>query len=123
MLQTVSAEELKRLLRLRICRKCQWRPSGSAADGPDTPRTCEARCPVFAQLELLLAIAKYLDPMVGSTEGAVNRVIARLPETEARLGKLRTARMEQDNPFNRYHAEIIKLMREQVLRNKKCAGR
>jgi hypothetical protein len=103
MLHPVTPETLQRLLRARICTKCPWRPSGTKTLSPDVPRSCEARCPVFARLEALHAIAKYLDPMVGSTDDAVRRLSSSSGQASAR---------PEHDVLTHHQEEIIKIVRQ-----------
>ncbi len=69
-----TSELLSQLIRGRICASC---PNLSREDPPcgiTLPHTCERDCPLFAQLQTLVGISRYMDPMLGSPRHVIERM-------------------------------------------------
>src|SRR4051812_41064313 len=60
-----------RLVRDVACTQCYQRPPGSELLGPEAPRACEGRCPLFIHLPALIGLAGRVDDAPGSCDLAV----------------------------------------------------
>src|SRR5689334_20577741 len=73
-----SLEAVKHEVRRRICATCRRRSADVARRNANSPRSCEATCPVFAHLPMLRKTALLIDPMLRSRKevlrGRINRV-------------------------------------------------
>jgi hypothetical protein len=75
-----TLDMLKRALRVKVCASCPHRPAGSERLGCDTPRSCEAHCPIFLHLPQIKAIGEQVDTMIASRERVLRGVMERIRE-------------------------------------------
>ena len=86
MLRTLPSPEIfKNEMRHRVCRVCPFRPPHTEALGPQIPRRCEAKCPLFLHLPMLRKIALLTDPMLRSRRWTLQQWVGRLCEEDPRL--------------------------------------
>ena len=71
-------EQLRRLLRVRVCGDCPYRTPGTDGQAPEVTRPCEEGCPLFVHLPLLREAARQVDPMVGNRPRMVRQVLSRI---------------------------------------------
>ena len=83
MQHAIPLETMARSLRVKVCALCPRRPAGSEAWGNQTPRPCEATCPVFVHLPLLRDAAARVDPLVGCRERVLRGLMRRLDDAAA----------------------------------------
>jgi hypothetical protein len=75
-----TLDVLKRALRVKVCASCPHRPAGAECLGCDTPRACEAHCPIFVHLPQIKAIGEQVDTMIASRERVLRGVMNRIRE-------------------------------------------
>ena len=78
MLPSPTLRALQTQLRQSICRRCANAPRASRSLGPDVPRSCEKRCPLFGQLPRLKRTAELLDPTLRCRRLELEHLITQL---------------------------------------------
>jgi hypothetical protein len=72
---TVTLDQVKRVLRSRVCADCPYRTPGTDSQSPDRPRGCESSCRLFMHLPVLREVARQVDPMVGNRKRALSNLL------------------------------------------------
>jgi hypothetical protein len=102
-MQVRSEEQLRRELRVQICRKCPLRIGAAGRNSAQVPSRCEPTCPLFSQLGVLIRRATLLDPMLRSREQMLAHLL------QERADKLRRS----DLPLRQYGARAAHLIAQQ----------
>ena len=81
-----TVEKMQSLLRARVCADCPYR-SGDVPNC-DTPRPCEADCPLFVHLPVIREVARQADPLVGRPRRMIHNLLHRLGHGKSRRAKV-----------------------------------
>jgi hypothetical protein len=87
----------------QICARCPKRASG------DVPRACERRCPLFRNLERLLATAQAREPMIYSRRRAAEAAVQAVCDESKPAAAVRA-----DNPLRRFGNPLVTCLAESM---------
>jgi hypothetical protein len=111
---------MKRLVRARICPKCEARPPGSERFNSTVPRPCEPACPLFVHLAQLGGLAAQTalsdEPAPGRHERAIKEVICSACQLSPTSGEYCSEYMTRTCPLSIYGGEVIAALEDLVLR-------
>jgi hypothetical protein len=115
MSRKVTLEQVKSVLRARVCQQCPLRQPGQQGDRVDTsqPLGCEPACELFAHLPKLAAVASQIDPMLQSYDARLGHAVSSI------IASIREARGEgngdgRSSPLNRHRRCVIRTLTELV---------
>ena len=113
MLRTIKLDQVREVLRARVCRNCKLRNPGRPGDElqVNDPLACEAGCELFDNLPELTALANHLDAMLLPHDVALNRRMSRLIRSGGDRGAARDGR---SSPLNRHRRCVIETLTELV---------
>lgn len=101
----------RRAARATACPHCYQRPPGSEALGPETARSCEARCPLFIHLPLLVQIAGRVqhggDAAAGECEHDVQLTVCRHCDLSPTAGEFCVEYATRTCPLSRHAGDVI----------------
>jgi hypothetical protein len=115
MARKATLEQVKEVLRGRVCQRCALRRPGRPGDPIDRgkPLGCEAGCELFASLPQLTSLANQLDPMLRSYDVALGHRVSQLIAS-ARTPDGLEARDGRSSPLNRHRRCVIESLSELV---------
>ena len=113
MQRTIKLDQVREVLRARVCRNCKLRSPGRPGDPlqTDKPLDCEGGCELFDNLPELGALANHLDPMLQSYDVALGRRMSQLIQSAGERGADHDGR---SSPLSRHRRCVIEALTELV---------
>ena len=96
-----------RLAREVACVQCYQRPPGSESLGPEVPRACEPRCPLFANLPRLMSLAQEVGDRPGDYEDAVRNSVCGACHLRPTSGDFCADYGARTCPVSRYSGQVL----------------
>lgn len=108
--RTPSSQAIQERLRLMVCSSCPWAGPKGVALGPQVPRTCEKKCPLFQQLPRLRQTAALLDPLLRSRHVVLLNSIGEIARQAGAKARRSGAKLARAHSFNRRKDEIARVI-------------
>ena len=107
-------EIASRVAREVACARCSDRPSGSEALGPEVPRSCEVRCPLFVHLPKLIALAATVGDQPGDCDRGVRDVVCATCRLRPAAGEFCPDYGARSCPLSRYSGDVLAALQRVV---------
>lgn len=109
----IKLDQVREVLRARVCRTCKLRNPGRPGDDlrVTEPLACEAGCELFENLPELTELANQLDSMLLPHDVTLGRRMSRLIRSGSKSGAARDGR---SSPLNRHRHCVIETLTELV---------
>jgi hypothetical protein len=109
-----SSSKIANALRAQICTICSSRPEGSERLNSRIPRSCQAKCTIFINLDKLIRICDRIDdqsltPYERATQELVCDTCQRCPSAQP-AGDYCSDRFGRTCPLSRYLGDVVSVI-------------